>query len=149
MRTMREFLNVKSEMSADALCNGMISRTKSAFLFYFLIPSLFVLVASYILDTRANAENIEYFFQRAGALVVILFVAIEFRLYRHIARYERVISTSEYIVYEKQRLSSDNISDYCEKYLTGSFFVRCSLAAGGIIGTLIWGYGDLLFKMIG
>lgn len=147
MRTMREFLNVKSKEKVDDLCDGMLLRTERTFYFYFLLPSLVIMAVSLFLDLGIFTENVEFYFQRAGALVVALFVAVEFRLYRHIARYERVVSTSKYIQKNGEKLSDDNINDYCEKYLSDSRVFRYLLAAGGIAGTLIWGYGDLLLEM--
>lgn len=185
MRTMREFLNVRSSMSVGDLCAGMVQRTERTFYFYFLIPSLVILAVSLFLDLVIFTENLEFYFQRASALVVALFVAIEFRLYRHIARYERVVSTSEYVLNNDVKpaddsineccvkltdgsinegcvkstddsinedcvkFTDDSINEYCEKYLSDSKVFRYFLSAGGIVGTLIWGYGDLLFKMIG
>lgn len=146
MLTMREFLNIKESTCIKEFCDGMALRTKKTFFVYFLIPSFLVLLVSYLTDLfyyKHNPNEVLNLFSRAGSLVVILFVAIEFRLYRHIARYERVVSTSGFIQLNGKSLTPEEACDYCEKYLSDSRGYRYLLALGGLMGTLIWGYGDI------
>lgn len=148
MLTIRKHLTIDKKTCGDELSKGFENRTNRTIVYFFLLPSLIVTIGSYFSDHSLLIQNSEIkynLFSRAGSIVVIFFAVVEFRLYRHIARYERVMSTSPLIHIKNTPLTPEQICQYCEKYLSKTFFYRCILALGGLTGTLIWGYGDLLF----
>jgi hypothetical protein len=141
MFTMRDLLTITSATCVKELSRAFEWRTKRTVIGFWII-SILLTVISYWLELYLVKDNYELV-SRSGSLIVVLFVGIEFRLYRHIARYERILSTG-YVLLNNAKLKPDEICSYCESYLSHTRLYRYALAIGGLIGTLIWGYASLL-----
>lgn len=96
-----------------------------------LMASVLPLLA-YFIDFRPNGETAGSWFQRSGSIMVMLIILSEFRLFS-IARYE--------IPVDKGTLQKQPVSEEFKKPYTLISYLSVLIAA---IGTIIWGYGDLI-----
>lgn len=113
----------------EPLIKKTLKNATGALIFVFL-----VCLVSFIADIVAGAENRNYWFQRSGAIAVVLVACIEYWLIQ-IANSVRP-SISSYV--------ADN--QWSGKY--GKWYDRVKLVSLFFLvsGTALWGYGDLLFK---
>ncbi len=84
----------------------------------------------------------EFQFQRLGSVVIIVALLTEVAIVRHIRRME--IGIIKCLIDES--FSQNEIEHFELSYLTPSHYLAEGAALFlGILGTVIWGYGDLLY----
>ena len=118
-------------MEVDEEDNIKKTLLQSSLLILFgIIPPLLALTT----DWRPEGENMASWFQRSGSILVIFSVLVEFKL---------LTLFSTFYPGAEAMLWTDTIAKkYYKKYL----FVTYLSAILAIIGTIIWGYGDVLIK---
>lgn len=96
-----------------------------------VIPTILVTLFGYFGVLKPINEDIAIWFQRSGSLIVMCAVLIEFQLFSiHGAIFPSDVSFSQF---------TDLENKYGNKHKLFSVFA----ASVAILGTVIWGYGDL------
>lgn len=118
-----------NDSEIEPLIQKTLRNATGALIFVFL-----VCLVSFIADIVAGVEDRTYWFQRSGAIAVVLVACIEYWLLP-IANSVRP-SISSYV--------ADDL--WSDKY--GKWYDRVKLVSVLFLvsGTFLWGYGDLLFK---
>jgi hypothetical protein len=83
-----------------------------------------------------DEEDVAIWFQRAGSLMVVSSVWVEFKLFKIAAD-----------IYPSGVFSQDD-TRLTEKYSVYFGVVKYLALAGALFGTVIWGYGDVFYKHI-
>jgi len=113
----------KESIRNKLIANGILS------LVVFFIP-----IISSIYSPLFISESQGSWFQRSGSLMVVLGAFIEFRLFSIRAHFNIVGAVWD--------LPFETPTSYCFWYNLIAKAILFAIA----IGTIIWGYGDLLFK---
>jgi hypothetical protein len=82
-----------------------------------------------------EGELIGSWFQRSGSLMVICAVGAEFKLFR--------ISGDIFL----SGLWTSNEEEIAERYKLRFQIVKYVALVGAVLGTVIWGYGDILWNL--
>ena len=85
-------------------------------------------------EAKPESESISTWFQRSGSIMVILAIWVELKMLsinKYMNLHEAVVATSDFPELKVQR---------CKPYYKAMMFFAFVIA---IIGTAIWGYGDL------
>lgn len=145
MLGMSKLLEIEENTCAADL-SAELSRCLKKIVWWVFGISLFLMIfglcpwfADFFNDARAT------FFQRIGSLIVVVFVFTEFRLYRHITRFDRLLATSDFLLVEGEKISPSEILKLIENFLKNTRKSRFFLISIGLVGTIIWGYGDLIY----
>lgn len=143
---LRGILTIESKTCIEELSKKIQSRIDKTTLHFWL--SIVILLAfglAPIFCTNIDEITKAGWFQRAGALIVAVFVVVEFRLYRHLSRFERLLTNCEHLHKAGEPLNNNDVLHYSENLLTTTKMPRYSFHTGGLIGTVIWGYGDMFW----
>lgn len=107
---------------------------------------IFILVVSWKFE-QISFLGVELWFQRSGALVTIGAALAEFYLIKRLARHHKWVQSCSMISMQSpHRLEA-------EKQITDTYIVPVSkiIESSNIIliisGTLVWGYGDIIFNV--
>ena len=106
---------------------------------YFQISMALILVAiavpalALLSDFRPSTELVSTWFQRSGSIVVLLAVLIEFNIFK---------AKSEL---DFKGLIDNEIPDLHKKFDKKVCLYSCLGVIIAITGTVIWGYGDILY----
>jgi len=96
-----------------------------------IIPTIAFATIGYFGIMKPESEDLSAWFQRSGSLIVMLSVIVEFQLFS--------IHTS----LNTSRLAFDQYEALKKKYGRKHLVYSVLTVSVAIIGTVIWGYGDL------
>ena len=100
----------------------------------FTLLAILPVIFSFYIDMN-TAENGYYWFQRSGSIMVLFAVALDFEQSKYIKRQ----SSNSVFIGNQPTITGRILS------ITRTYIQRFSIVLI-VIGTAIWGYGDLLFK---
>ena len=100
---------------------------------FLILLALLVPIFAVMIPYRPGAENLASWFQRSGSVMTIISITIDVKLF------------SIYQWFHSSNSLSKKLEDFKERYYRNYKYMSLMALLLTVSGTLIWGYGDLIF----